>query len=117
VPKELDGCQCFTLLISSLEDGYLPSFYARYLNAAAARGYFAVESWGSAQQNISVPILKELYVPRLPLDEQRVIVAECERVDAASQELASHVLKHISLLREYRSSLISAAVTGQLSSF
>jgi len=49
VPKELDGCQCFTLLISSLEDGYLPSFYARYLNAAAARGYFAVESWGSAR--------------------------------------------------------------------
>ena len=114
VPESLDGCQCFTLLITTLAEGFLPTFYARYMNAAAARGYFEVEAWGSAQQNISVPILKDLYVPRLPVGEQMKIVAACDRVEIAGRELVSHVRAHIDRLREYRSSLISAAVTGQL---
>ena len=114
VPASLNGCQCFTMLITTLAPGYLPEFYSRYLNSAAARAYFEVEGWGSAQKNISVPILKEVMVPRLPEKEQRVIVDECRRIEAASMAMLAHVRSHIDRLREYRSSLISAAVTGQL---
>lgn len=114
VPQDLNGCQCFTMLITTLQDGYLPEFYARYLNAAPARAYFEVESWGSAQKNISVPILKDVYVPRLPIEEQLSLAAECRSVEKAFGDLIIHVTAHVDRLREYRSSLISAAVTGQL---
>jgi type I restriction enzyme S subunit len=46
--------------------------------------------------------------------EQVSIAAECRRVEESVGGLASHVRAHIERLREYRSSLISAAVTGQL---
>lgn len=114
VPPDLHGCQCFTMLITTLAEGYLPEFYARYLNSAAARGYFEVESWGSAQKNISVPILKDAMVPRLPLLEQRDIVQNCRTLESSVKDLSSHVRAHVGRLREYRSSLISAAVTGQM---
>jgi type I restriction enzyme, S subunit len=114
VPPTLNGCQCFTMLITTLSDGYLPEYYARYLNSAPARGYFEVESWGSAQKNISVPILKDVYVPRLPLAEQEEIVRECRRFEDCVRSLSNHVSAHIQRLREYRSSLISAAVSGQI---
>ena len=80
VPPELHGCQCFTMLITTLRDEYVPEFYARYLNAAPARAYFEVESWGSAQKNIRVPILKDVFVPRLPLGEQHRIVKVCRHM-------------------------------------
>ena len=56
--------------------------------------------------NQSVP------VPSRP--EQDVLVAVYELWGQDTARLSSHLREHISLLREYRSSLISAAVTGQL---
>jgi type I restriction enzyme S subunit len=53
-------------------------------------------------------------VPLPPPGEQASLVAAFEAWFAESEELASHLGQHIDRLREYRSSLISAAVTGQL---
>jgi type I restriction enzyme S subunit len=50
----------------------------------------------------------------LPLPEQKAIVGEFRRVEDSVKSLSNHVTAHIERLREYRSSLISAAVTGQL---
>lgn len=76
--------------------------------------YFQLEGWGTAQVNISVPILKALPVVMPPLNEQRAIVEfiknEVDKLDALSRQ-ASNV---IGLLKERRSALISAAVTGKI---
>lgn len=114
VPKVLHGCQCFTMLITTLMDSCLPEFYERYLNSAPARAYFEVESWGSAQRNISVPILKEIMVPRLPVKEQGELVRACQQVESATAQLLGHISKHVNHLREFRASLISASVSGRL---
>lgn len=49
-----------------------------------------------------------------PVEEQqkraRALETKLEQIDS----LRSHVIDHIARLREYRSSLISAAVSGQL---
>lgn len=50
-----------------------------------------------------------------PLNEQRTIVAHLDALTAKLDMLKVHCEEHIARLREYRSSLISAAVTGQLS--
>ena len=53
-------------------------------------------------------------VPLPPPDEQQALVQAFERWDVETSELSVHLSEHIDRLREYRSSLISAAVTGQL---
>lgn len=65
-------------------------------------------------KNIGSGSLKELWLALPPMTEQKVLleIIRCKR--EASQLLQSHVAEHIDRLREYRSSLISAAVTGQL---
>lgn len=53
-------------------------------------------------------------VPVPSLQEQVELVAQFEKWEQKTTELSSHLGEHLARLREYRSSLISAAVTGQL---
>ena len=60
------------------------------------------EQWG----NQPVPVPCE--------EEQTQLVAQFRKWEREATELSAHLDQHILLLREYRSSLISAVVTGQL---
>jgi type I restriction enzyme S subunit len=53
-------------------------------------------------------------VPLPPPREQVALVTAFESWEGECAALGSHLAEHIARLREYRSSLISAAVTGQL---
>jgi len=53
-------------------------------------------------------------VPLPSPKEQAALVDAFESWESESAALVSHLAEHIGRLREYRSSLISAAVTGQL---
>lgn len=66
------------------------------------------------QLNLNTDTVGSIRVPIPPVDEMRRILDRAREERAANLALQSHVEKHVSLLREYRSSLISAAVTGQL---
>lgn len=66
------------------------------------------------QLNLNTDTVGNIRVPLPPLDEMRAVLEEVKRVRNANRALWTHTSTHISLLREYRSSLISAAVTGQL---
>jgi len=114
VPPDLDGCQCFTMLITTLNKGYLPEYYCYWMNSIPAQCYFSLEGWGTAQVNISVPILKELPVPMPPTPEQEAIVSYLDRETGEFDALAAEAQKAIDLLQERRTALISAAVTGQI---
>lgn len=114
VPESLDGSQCFTLLISTLLPNHNPDYFCFVLNSCFSRAYFEVEGWGSAQLNISVPILQYLPVPLPPSEEQEKIVEylhiRLEKLDS----ILSRIHNGITGLQEYRAALISAAVTGQI---
>jgi type I restriction enzyme, S subunit len=114
IPANLNMSQCFTLLISTLKKGNIPTFYNYVINSTLGTTYFDVSAWGTAQKNISVPILGDLLVPSLPTEEQRSIVShiesECARIDAKQ----SKTQKLIDLLTEYRTALISEVVTGKV---
>jgi len=114
VPAELDGSQCFTMLITTLKPEEVPDFYCYWMNSSQAHYYFDVEGWGTAQVNISVPILKALPVPRPPPREQAELVAFLDRETARLDSLLDEARRTIELLHERRSALISAAVTGQI---
>lgn len=53
-------------------------------------------------------------VPVPPVEEQEALVLQFKAWDKETTLLSTHLTLHIARLREYRSSLISAAVTGSL---
>ena len=114
IPPALDGCQCFTMLITTLARPHDPSFYSFYLNSTVAQSYFSVEGWGTAQTNISVPILKSLPIPIPPAAQQQSIAEYVGGVSREVDELIALADAMVALLAERRSALISAAVTGKI---
>lgn len=114
VPESLDGCQCFTMLITSLSQSGLSDFFCYVLNSLPSQRYFSLEGWGTAQVNISVPILKALPVAIPPLGEQHAIVEYLDGATAKLDELVAEAEVAMKLLGERRSALISAAVTGKI---
>ena len=114
VPEELDGCQCFTMLITTLKQHCEPQFFEYLIGTPYCQAYFQIEGWGAAQVNISVPILEELPVLVPSLEEQKEIVAELQRQTLEIDRLDSEANHAIKLLCERRSALISAAVTGKI---
>lgn len=68
------------------------------------------------QANLNPTRYGYIYVPIPPASEQSAIVEHLDRCTTAIEQLSVHACEHISRLREYRSSLISAAVTGLIDS-
>ena len=114
VPEHLDQCQCFTMLITTLTSTMVPNFFCYWLNSVGAKFYFGIEAWGSAQPNISVPILKETRSPVPPTEEQYEITRFLDRELSRLDVLMIDAEAAIGLLRERRAALISAAVTGKI---
>lgn len=69
---------------------------------------------GSTKGALTCEQLNQFRVPIPPAEEQVAIVDAYSARTKAINELRAHAKLHIDRLREYRSSLISAAVTGQL---
>lgn len=98
-----------------LHDLELAEWVARFTSTDAARCYFFLRSKQSTNlASINQSNVRELPVPVPPAEERKAILEQVRSGTARVQELAQHAEKHVQRLQEYRSSLISAAVTGQL---
>jgi len=85
----------------------------------ALTGFYSVlrylsEGEGSTKGALTCEQLNQFRLPLPPLEEQELIVRAYKERTRAIEELLFHVREHLERLREYRSSLISATVTGQL---
>jgi type I restriction enzyme S subunit len=93
-------------------DELLPEYLLRVIEAM--RDELDRLTFGATIKTIGMDDVKELMTPLPPVEEQRAIVAairaELERHDG----LIARLREQIEKLREYRQTLISAAVTGQL---
>jgi len=71
-------------------------------------------SISAAQPGLAIDRIKELQIPVPPLPEQQAIAAYLDRETAKIDALSAKVLTAIKRLQEYRTALISAAVTGKI---
>ena len=78
------------------------------------RSYLISLGYGGGQPNLSQDLLKAIRVPIPPLPEQRTIAAFLDRETAKIDALVAKIRKVIDLLKEQRTALISAAVTGKI---
>lgn len=69
---------------------------------------------GSTHQTIYMPDVAKLMMAKPPVEEQRSIVAVLDRTLATQDELTDNASRAVCLLKERRSALIAAAVTGQI---
>lgn len=98
-----------------LTEPALAEWVAKFTSTDAARTYFFLRSKQSTNlASINQTNVRELPVPMPPAHERASILKELNRFTSAVEQLQLHATSHIARLREYRSSLISAAVTGQL---
>jgi type I restriction enzyme, S subunit len=69
---------------------------------------------GATLKTIGMDDVKTLSMPLPPLGEQKRIVRVVRELRSKTSDVETQTLAFVERLREYRSSLISAAVTGQL---
>lgn len=115
VPESFAGCNCHALIIAAPRRELVnPQFLELVLRSAYGRAAFELYSTGALHPHLNCSNIRDIRIPRPPLSTQADIVRRAAAVQTTHRALAKHAEDHIDRLREYRSSLISAAVTGQL---
>ena len=113
------------LLISDLiyrirvkETEILPKFLGQFLITPYARLQIEADARGSSGSmvKISQGHILDWLTPVPPKSDQQEIVEAIEQEHKKTQELESVLIESINLLKERRSALITAAVTGQIAS-
>ena len=90
-----------------------PRFFKYFMHMAADRGDFTL-SVASTIQHLTAEKLRVVRYPAPPRDEQRAIVDYLDRETSRLDTFTTKVRSTIVLLKERRSALIAAAVTGRL---
>jgi len=91
-----------------------PKYLATYLGTPMVRELLKLESVGSTMENLNAGILSRVRVPFPPEAEQLEISAFLGDETAKLDALKTESERAIVLLKERRSALIAAAVTGQI---
>lgn len=89
-------------------------FLAHYLRSTPTRSYFFATSGGTTIANLSLAALRGAPIPVPPLLIQQRITEWLDEQIQSLDELGSKAYEAAQLLRERRSALISAAVTGKI---
>jgi len=90
-----------------------PHFLALQLSATAPSISVLLSS-GATRTRVNMSTMATRAIAMPPHREQRAIVSSVERAETRIDDLTQSVAEAIERLREYRSALITAAVTGQI---
>ncbi|MCG8350982.1 MAG: hypothetical protein MI924_24700 [Chloroflexales bacterium] len=99
-----------SLIRVSLTAAALPDFYAQYLQSEVGRGLMRPIIRVLAVLGISGGDLKQLLIPRIPLDEQREIAEVLRAYDAVIAGLKREAALHEELFR----ALLEELMTGRV---
>jgi type I restriction enzyme S subunit len=102
------------VLLKINNEAFLPDLVVRAIYSRPVMAYFDVQLNGSTVGNLKMDRIAKTPLPNPPIEDQRRIVAflneRCEKIDA----LIAKANEVIGTLREYRSALITDAVTGKI---
>ncbi|OYO22653.1 hypothetical protein CGZ93_07310 [Enemella dayhoffiae] len=113
VPPELAGGNCASVLLLRPGDDLQPEWLAAFFNSPLGKQDVDSVQYGAAQGVINLSDVMSFELPLPPLDDQRKALAAYERTDNAWRQGQACAERQISVLQEYKQSLITAAVTGE----
>ena len=115
VPDELDGAN---LTQDAARIAYVPGVHGQWLlhalRAAAIFAQLEAGALGATIKGINIRDLKRALIPVPPRAEQEVIARYLELKVARMDALVDRIREGLDRLREFRTALISAAVTGKI---
>ncbi len=115
ITRETEGWLCGTGSIRiRLNKSAHPEFVMAYLSTQGVKGHLLIESVGSTMDNLNTSILSRIPVVLPSLEEQKAIMEKVSVRIGQIDEMLSNTSESVSKLREYRTALISAAVTGKI---
>ncbi|MBW8370361.1 MAG: restriction endonuclease subunit S [Thiobacillus sp.] len=113
VPSECEGGNCASVML--VRRGPFNSNWLCYaMNTRIVRYQVEVVQYGAAQEQFNISHAVNFWTPVPPRTEQDEIAAFLATETAKFDTLAAEAEKAIDLLKERRSALISAAVTGKI---
>jgi type I restriction enzyme S subunit len=119
VPRVVDTDRPFSIFVSVAlikpDRRIIDSYFLRYaLDSQSTKEQSQSRRLGSALQHLHLEQIAGIAVALPPLEEQRLIVSSLKRRLAGITALKGRVGEAIDRLTEFRSALISAAVTGKI---
>jgi type I restriction enzyme, S subunit len=115
VTSEFAGCNCHALIIvSPLRKMIVGEWLSWTLNSEYGLHSLLSIQTGALHPHLNCGDVKDLPVPVPPMDEQLDIIEFIRSSIARFDDLVFEAERTVSLLKERRSALISAAVTGQI---
>ena len=107
-------CGTGSLLLRCNVSVLMPQFFQLVFSSSGIANMLGAASVGATMANLNAGMVARQRLPVPPLDEQaevlRYVASETRRIELA----ASHLLREIELLREYRTRLVTDVVTGKL---
>lgn len=91
-----------------------PTFAFRAMQSLAVNRQLQVSASGVTRYGVPNPAVGEVLIPVPPLQEQRAIAGFLDRQTARIDKMTSLAEAAIERLQEYRTALITAAVTGKI---
>lgn len=115
VTDEFAGCNCHALIIVAPERSIIAGEWMSWV-FNSSYGYHMLLSiqTGAMHPHLNCGNVKDVLLPVPPLTEQLEIVKHIEHEERRVTALAGKTERSIELLKERRSALITAAVTGQI---
>ena len=114
VPPQLAGANCASVLIVRRGDFFDSQWLCYAMNSRLVRYQVELVQYGAAQEQFNVAHAVAFFVPLAPRAEQRAITAFLDRETAKIDALIAKIRQAIHHLKEFRTALISAAVTGKI---
>jgi len=114
VPFEMDGFNCIDLIIIRASIKVTSSYLCWFMNSDGSQYQFNEGAGGAIQQHFNIGMAMNIVVPCPPIDEQLVIADSLDLETSKLDTLIEKSRRFIELLREHRTALISAAVTGKI---
>jgi type I restriction enzyme S subunit len=115
VTADFIGANCHALIVVSPRKHLLSGEWLAWVfNSVYGRDTLLSIQTGALHPHLNCGDVKDVFVPMPPLDEQKEIITSIKLQAAALDEMSTEATQAITLLRERRAALISAAVTGKI---
>ena len=114
VPPELAGGNVASMMLVRRHPRYCSQWLAYAFNSQVGRDQVEIVQYGAAQKQFNISHAVDFAFPFPPLPEQTAIAAYLDEKTAKLDALVGKVAEAVERLQEYRTALITAAVTGKI---
>ena len=114
VPPQLAGANCASVMLTRAARGFVSEWLCYAMNSRLGAHQVELVQYGAAQKQFNIAHAVDFVFPVPPRAEQQRIADHLDRETSKLDALIGKVREVIGRLQEYRTALISAAVTGKI---